>query len=220
MIALAWAVFERDWRCEWRTRAGLNTSLLFAVAAPIALSFGLARQQLAPETLAGLLWTIVLFAGLTGLGRAFVKEEESGTATLLRLHFPSDAVLWGKFFFNFSLLLLTQAAAVPIFLLMLHARIDAPILWVIALLFGDVGLAIASTLLGAVAAQGRARGALFAGISIPILLPLLVAATAATAGAMSAQASGDYWPAMHIVLGYDVALLAAAWMLFDFVWSA
>lgn len=220
MRELAWAVFQKEWRSEWRTRAGLNTSALFAVAAPIALSFNLARQTLAPETLAGLLWTVLLFAALIGLGRAFIKEEESGTALLLRLHFPADAVLWGKAFFNFSLLVTTQIAAIPIFIVLLHARIESPMLWIFALLLGDVGLAVASTLLGAMASQARARGALFASIAIPILLPLLVAASSATGAAMSTQLRPDYWPAIQIIIGYDVAIGAAAWMLFDFVWSA
>jgi len=216
----AWAVFEKDWRSEWRTRAGLNTALLFAVAAPIALSFNLARQKLSPEMIGGLLWTVLLFAALTGLGRTFIREEESGTATLLRLHFPSDAVLWGKILFNLTLLVLTQIAALPIFLVMLNARVEQPLLWLLALILGDVGLAVASTLLGAIAAQARARGALFAAIAIPILLPLLVAASTATAAAMSPQAGNDFWAAIQIMAGYDVALLAASWMLFDFVWKA
>ena len=220
MIRLAWAVFQKDWRSEWRTRAGLNTAILFAVAAPIAMSFNLARQSLSPEALAGLLWTILLFAALMGLGRAFIKEEESGTAVLLRLIFPSDAILWGKTFFNFSLLVLTQLAAIPIFIVLLNARIEEPLLWILALLLGDVGLATASTLLGAIASQARARGALFAGIAIPVLLPLLVAASAVTAAAMSPQSADSYWPAIQIIVGYDAAILAASWMLFDFVWSA
>lgn len=220
MIRLAWAVFQKDWRSEWRTRAGLNTAILFAVAAPIAMSFNLARQSLSPEALAGLLWTILLFAALMGLGRAFIKEEESGTAVLLRLIFPSDAILWGKTFFNFSLLVLTQLAAIPIFIVLLNARIEEPQLWILALLLGDVGLATASTLLGAIASQARARGALFAGIAIPVVLPLLVAASAATAAAMSPQSADSYWPAIQIIVGYDAAILAASWMLFDFVWSA
>lgn len=220
---LAFKVFEKDWRCEWRTRAGLSTSILFALAAPIALSFNLARQQLAPETLAGLLWTILLFAALIGLGRAFIKEEETGTGALLRLHYPADAVLWGKMLFNFCLLVLTQIAAIPVIVVMLNTHIARPELWLLALLLGDVGLAAASTLLGALAAQARAKGALFAAIAIPILLPLLVAAstaTAATLGGTSQTLSGsEFWPAMQIVIGYDIALITASWMLFEYVWS-
>lgn len=221
---LVLAVFMKDWRSEWRTRAGLNASVLFAVAAPIALSFSVALQNLAPETLAGLLWVVLLFAALVGLSRTFFVEEEGGTVTLLRLGYPAEAVLWGKALFNGTLLLLAQAAAVPVFVVLLNVRIDKPGLLLLALILGDVGLAVASTLLGALSAQARARGALFTAISIPILLPLLVAASAATAVTLGtgviAPARADFWGPLQIIAAYDVLIVAAAWMLFDFVWSS
>lgn len=211
------AVFLKDWRSEWRTRAALNASALFAVAAPIALSFSVARQKLAPETLAGCLWTVLLFAALVGLARAFVKEEESNTAWLLRMNCASEAVLWGKALFNLALLGLTQIAAVPIFVLLLGARIEKPALLLEVLLLGDVGLAGASTLLGAIASQARARGALFSAIAVPILLPLLVSASVVTASAFGANNGA---PSLGIITAYDVIIVAASWILFDFVWSA
>lgn len=221
---LVLAVFLKDWRSEWRTRAGLNASVLFAVAAPIALSFSVALQTLSPETHAGLLWVVLLFAALVGLSRTFFTEEEGGTITLLRLSYPSEAVLWGKALFNGTLLLLAQAAAVPVFMVLLNVRIDKPGLLLLALILGDIGLAVASTLLGALSAPARARGALFTAISIPILLPLLVAASSATAATLGAgtgaPARADFWPALQIVAAYDVLIIAAAWMLFDFVWSS
>ncbi len=221
MNSRAAAVFWKDWRSEWRTRAGLNAIALFSVAAPIALSFSVARQTLEAETLAGLLWTVLLFAALTGLPRAFAREEESGSAKLLRLTYPPDAVFWGKAGFNATLLFLTQLAAVPVFMVLLDASITQPALLVLALLLGDIGLAVASTLLGAMAAQAKARGALFAAIAIPILLPLLVAAASATAFCLQPiGAPTNYWPAIQIMAAYDVAMAAAAWLLFEFVWSA
>jgi heme exporter protein B len=90
------AVFLRDWRGEWRTRAALNASALFAIAAPIALSFNVATQTLSPETLAGCLWSVLLFAALVGLSRAFVKEEENGTGAQLRLNCPPEGVSVGQ----------------------------------------------------------------------------------------------------------------------------
>jgi heme exporter protein B len=216
----ALAVFTKDWRSEWRTRAALNSVVLFAVAAPVMLSFSVARQILSPEVLAGSLWTVLLFAALVGLSRVFVKEEESGTAALLRLNCPGEAVLWGKALFNLALLAVTQVAAVPIFVVLLGARIESPGLLLLTLLLGDIGLAVACTVLGAIASAARARGALFAAISVPVLLPLLVAASSATAVALGARGvQAAFWPALQIMTAYDVALLAASWMLFDFVWS-
>ncbi|HEX8236724.1 MAG TPA: heme exporter protein CcmB [Abditibacteriaceae bacterium] len=216
-FAAVHAVFQKDWRSEWRTRAALNAIVLFSVAAPIALSFNVARQVLAPEVLAGCLWSVLLFAALVGLPRVFVREEESGTAAQLRLACAPEAVLWGKAAFNLALLCMTQLAAVPIFILLLNARVTQPFVLLLILLLGDIGLAIAATVLGAMAAQARARGALFSAIAVPVLLPLLVASSAATAVALGAP--GEAWPALQIVAVYDVVMIAAAWMLFDFVWS-
>ena len=70
---------------------------------------------------------------------------------------------------------------------------------------------------GAIAAQTRSRGALFSAIAIPILLPLLVAASSATAIAFGKP--GDVMPSIVIVAAYDAAMLSAAWLLFDFVWA-
>ena len=217
----AWAVFEREWRGEWRTRAALNASVLFAVTAPIALSFGLATQRLSPEALAGCLWSVLLFAALVGLPRAFVREEEAGTAAQLRLHCAPEAVLWGKMAFNLALLFLTQLAAVPIFIVLLGAKIEQPLILLLVLIAGDIGLAASSTLLGAMAAQARARGALFAAIAVPVLLPLLLSLSSATAAVLGASGAGvSAWPGLQMVLAYDVVVIAANWVLWEFVWLA
>ena len=210
------AVLTKDLRSEWRSRAALNAIVLFSLSAPVALGFSLARQKLSPETLGGLLWTILFFAACIGLPRAFVKEEESGTAALLRLHFSSDAVLWGKFGGQLLLLLATQAATVPVFVLLLGAQISSPLLLLCILLGGDFGLALASTLLGAMAAQTRSRGALFPAIAAPILLPLLATLSVASAAAFGADV--EWLQPLQFVAVFDVALVAAAVMLFDFVW--
>ncbi len=213
----AWAVFVKDWRGEWRSRAALNAIGLFALATPIALSLGVAGQKLSPQVLAGLLWATLLFAALIGLSRVWVKEDESGTATLLRLHAPPESVLWGKTLWNASLLALTQLGAVPVFMVLLDARLEMPLLLLATLLLADLGLATASSLLGAMTMGASGRGTLFCAIAIPILLPLLVIASNATAIALGG--GGDWGPALQALAAYDVAMLAAAWMLFDFVWS-
>ena len=213
-----WAVFEKDCRAEWRSRAALNSIALFSIAAPIAASFSVARQNLEPELLGGLLWTVLLFAALVGMSRAFVKEEEAGTAAQLRLAFSSDAVFWGKALFNLVLLVATQCAAVPLFAILLGARLVNPSLLLVVLVCGDVGLAMASALLGAIASVARARGSLFAAISVPVLLPLLISASVASAGAFGAH--GDSGFALEMMALYDLIIGAAVWMLFDSVWSA
>lgn len=212
-----WAVWDKDFRSEWRSRAALNAVALFSVAAPVALGFALAKQTLPPEALGGLLWTTLFFAALLGLPRAFVKEEESGTAALLRLHFSSDAVLWGKVLGQIALLVATQLAAIPLFVLLLGARVESPALLLLAIVLGDVGLAVSSSVLGAMAAQARSKGALFSALAVPIMLPLLASLSVATGAAFGARI--DAAPALQVVAAFDLVLLAAAWMTFEWVWN-
>ncbi|RYG72663.1 hypothetical protein EON80_03905 [bacterium] len=212
-----WAVWEKDFRSEWRSRAALNAVSLFSVAAPVALGFSLFKQKVGPEVLGGLLWTTLFFAALLGLPRAFVKEEETGTAALLRLHFSSDAVLWGKVLGQLALLAVTQLGAIPIFVLLLGTKVTSPLLLLLCVILGDVGLAVSSSVLGAMAAQARSKGALFSAMAAPLMLPLLVSLSFATGFAFGAKV--DPWPGVQVVAAFDLVLLAAAWMTFDFVWS-
>ena len=154
---------------------------------------------------------------MVGLSRAFVKEEEQNTAALLRLHYSAQAVLWGKVLGQLVLLLSTQIAAVPLFLLLFNARVAEPGTLVATLIGGDVGLAVASCVVGAMAAQARARGALFPALAAPLLLPLL--ATLSVASGIAFGASGQAWPSLQVIFAFDVAMIAAAWLLFDFVWE-
>lgn len=208
---------RKDWQCEWRTRAALNAIGLFSLAAPVAMGFMLAQQRLPPEALGALLWVVLFFAAMVGLPRAFVKEEESGTAELLRLHFEPEAVLWGKTLVQLGLLGLTQLGAVPVFVLLLGARVPAPGLLALTVVLGDVGFALASSLLGAMAAQTRSRGTLFAAMAAPLMLPLLVCAAGASGVAFGAHASAA--AAIETMFAFDAALLGAAWMLWEFVWN-
>ena len=213
----AWAVAVKDFRSEWRSRAAFNAIALFSIVAPVALGYALSNLKLIPEVLGGLLWTTLFFAAMVGLGRAFIKEEESGTAALLRLHYSAQAVLWGKVVGQMVLLLSTQIAAVPLFLLLFNARVMQPLTLLPCLVLGDIGLAVSSCVVGAMAAQARSRGALFAALAAPLLLPLL--ATLSVASGIAFGAGGDAWPALKVLVAFDVTMVAAAWMLFDFVWE-
>ncbi len=212
-----WAVFEKDWRSEWRSRAALNAITLFSLAAPVALAYALANLKIEAAVLGGLLWTVLFFAAMLGLPRSFVKEEESGTAALLRLHFSSEAVLWGKALGQLALLISTQLAAVPLFVLLFGARVEKPAVLALGLVLGDVGLAVSSCVLGAMAAQAKSRGALFPALAAPLVLPLLASLSVAAGAAFGSGAPAGV--ALEIVALFDVALVAAAWMLFEFVWE-
>ncbi len=219
----SWAVFRKDVRSELRTRYALNALALFAVSTVVALSLGVGPLTNTPERPlihAALLWIAVLFAAFTGLARAFVQEEEARTAAALRLAAPPLAVYLGKLLFNLMLLLLLDLLVAALSVVLLHVEIGSPGLFAALLLAGSLGLVAATTLIAAIIARASVKGALFAVLSFPLLVPLLVVAIQGTALALEGRGWDRGAAPLQVLLAYTVALFTASLFLFGSVWEA
>ena len=223
--ARAWAgqavaVLVKDWRAELRTRHALHTLLLFAVTTLITVSMALGPagvdSSMRSSVLPAMLWVILLFAASAGLPRGFVHEEETHTATALRLAAAPSAVFCGKALYSASLLLAVEALLVPLYLAVMDLPLASPGLLLLALGAGGLGLAVGSTLLAAIVAQAQGRGALFPILAFPVLLPLLLLAVELTRGAVTGTV-GD--GVVANLLAYDGAIAVAGLMLFPLVWN-
>lgn len=214
------AVFAKDWRAELRSRHALHTLLLFAVTTLITVSVALgplgvsSSERLA--VLPALLWVILLFAAAAGLPRAFVHEEETHTATALRLAATPSAVFAGKVAYSASLLFAVELLLVPLYVAVMQLPIVSIANLLLSLAAGGLGLALASTLLAAIAAQAQGRAALFPILAFPVLLPLLLLSIELTRAAV-AGAAGEGVLA-NLVL-YDATMAVAGLMLFPLVWN-
>jgi heme exporter protein B len=211
-----WAILRKECRSEWRTRYGLGAALLFAVTTLTAVSFAVGRMPDRVDVLAALLWVVLLFAALASLAHAFVRETEGHTLTFLRLTASPLEIAAGKLLFNLLFLAVLELITVPLFLLLMGApppRWDAFLLLLAA---GSLTLAASATLLGAVIAQTRGRGALFAAVSFPLLLPVLAAAVSGTRAQWQGSFPAD---ALRLLFAYGLALIAAGTLLVDHLWE-
>jgi heme exporter protein B len=214
------AVFAKEWRCEFRTRYALNTLALFAFTTLVVVSFslgpmGVARSQ-GTAVLPVLLWIILLFSVAAGLPRVFVQEEETHTATALRLAATPSALFCGKLLYGLTLVLALEALVTPAYLIMTSLEVTSPWLLAGVLAAGGYGLATGSTLVAAMIAQARSKGTLFSVLSFPVLLPLLVLTVELTRGAAAGDPAGVSLP---VLLLYDASVTVAGLMLFPVVWN-
>jgi heme exporter protein B len=220
-----WAVFRKDWRSELRSRYALNALLLFATNSVVVQSLVLglllpSRNADLSLIQAALLWITVLFAAFTGLARAFVQEEETRTAAALRLAAPPLAVYLGKLLFNLLLLLLLDAVVTALFAVLLRVQIGTLGLFLALLLAGSVGLVAATTLIAAMIARAGARGALFAVLSFPLLVPLLVVAVQSTSRALDGVGWDEGLRPLVTLLSFATVQFVASLFLFPTVWES
>lgn len=225
LLQAAWAVFRKDVRSELRTRYALNALVLFAACAIVAVSIGVG--PLAPSRNAdlrliqsALLWIAILFAAFTGLSRSFVHEEETRTAAALRLAAPPLAVYLGKFLFNLALLVLLDVVTVLLAIALLRLRIGNPGLFAAMVAAGSLGLVSATTLIAAIIARAGVKGALFAVLAFPLLVPLLVVAIQGTDLALGGVQWAQGLAPLQVLLAYTIALCSASMLLFAIVWES
>jgi heme exporter protein B len=212
------AVTRKDIISEFRTRYAVNAIVMFALVTltVISMAIGIAVPSLPVR--AALFWVILFFAAMSGLAQVFIKEEEAGTALVLKLSSDGLVIFFGKLLFNLILLAILAVLIVPLFIVLLDTVPASWPVFAVGLILGIIGLAGATTIIAAIVSKATVKGALFAVLSFPILMPLLVAVIEITKIGFGGGNFADISSSLQLLLAYDVVMIAISVMLFDFVW--
>ncbi len=219
LVSKALAVYAKDMRLELRSRYALNAILMFAITTLAVVSFSLGQSGLSPKLLSALFWIVIFFSAMSGLAHVFIREEETGTALPLRLMADPDPVYIGKLTFNFSLLTTMTMVVTPLFFIFTDAPAEHIISFLPVLALGVIGLSGATTLVAAIISRASVKGALFAVLSFPILMPLLIALVAATEKVFGGSGLGEALAELQFLFAYAVVMITASLLLFKFVWQ-
>ncbi len=215
------ALLRKDLTAELRTFESIPAMTLFAVTTFVLFHFGLDRSSLEGDLAAGVLWVTLLFAAVLGQNRLFVAEEEQGGFDGFLLA-PVDrtALFVAKALALFAFLVVVEIVAVPAFgLLLLGPDLLDPLPGlVLVLLLADAGIAIVGTLVAGLAIRTRARDLIAPLLTLPLLVPVVLAASEATAPLL-AQAGAEGPPGrwLAILAIYDLTIGLVAYGVFDFL---
>jgi len=214
------AILEKDLRTELRTLQSLPAMALFAVTTFVIFRFGLDRTQLSGSLASGVLWATLLFAAILGINRLFVAERHEGGFDAIRLA-PIDrtALFAAKAAALIVYLAVLEAIVVPVFaIFFLDSAAAIPPLAAI-LLLADIGLAATGTLIASMAVNSRARDLLGPLVLLPLVVPLMIAATGASRHLLEAGGPGyERFGTWLAVLGlYDLIFLLVGYAVFDFL---
>ncbi len=212
------AILIKDITSEFRNRYAINTLIMFSLVTVTVISISIGQFNISDEMRAAFLWIIIFFSSVSGLGQSFIKEEETGTVLALRLYSNAIAVFASKFIFNTILLLFLELIFIPLFFILLSVECGNLMLLILVIFLGSIGLTGATTLIAAIISKASVKGALFAVLSFPILLPLLIAAIGGTetslTGGTTMEAIGD----LKLLISYPVIMLIASVYLFEYIW--
>jgi heme exporter protein B len=220
MNSKAYNLFLKDFRSELRTRYAINALAMFIIVAISVILFSVGNEKISPSLTGGLFWVVIFFTAMSGLSRAFVSEEERGTALTLQLIAAPSTVFSGKLIFNIILVFAMNTVIAILYSAMFDAFVIKNFaLFLTSFILGNIGLAVSSTIIAAIIAKAGAKGTLYPVLSFPILLPLILTSVQLTLFAFDGISFERAKFELAIVVSYDVIMLTASYMLFDFIWK-
>jgi len=220
MFSKAFAVFQKDFHSEIRTRYAINSLAMFIIVAISVILFAVGQEKISEGLTGGLFWVVIFFTAMSGLSRAFVSEEERGTSLTLQLTASPSTVYSGKLIFNVVLVFCMNTVIALLYAALFESFIIQNfLLFFLSFIFGNIGLAISSTIIAAIIAKAGAKGTLYPVLSFPILLPLILSSVQLTLFALDGTTVADAKFELAIVVSYDVVMLTVSYLLFDFIWK-
>ena len=213
------ALVKKDLVEEFRTRYAINALLMFALVSLVVVSFSVGANALGSQLHAALLWVVIFFTSMSGLGRSFVKEEEKNTALALRMAASSDVVFLGKLLFNAIIMVAVSSLVLVLYTVLMNPDIGDGLLLVATVLLGSLAMAGATTILAAVVAKAANQGTLLPVLSLPVLMPLLLIAIEASRMALDGATFAQALGLLSFLLSYGIVIVTVSLLLFDFVWS-
>ena len=192
-------VARKDLLLERRAKIGIGQVLPFAILVLLLFAVALDPDRgILKLATPGLFWVTVLFSAVLTLQRSFALEAEDGILEALRLSGMSPAGIYlGKVTaLTIELLLLEAVLVLGVAVLYDTKFLGIPLLFAIALL-ATLGIAGAGAVYGALAARLRSRETLLPLLLLPLLAPVLIAATRGCEVSLEREAmSGWPWAAL------------------------
>ena len=212
------AIVWKDLRAEIRSREMISSMLLFTFMTVLIFSLALELDKDArSNTVGGVLWVAIVFAGLLGLGRSLAAEKDRGSLDALLLS-PIDrsALFFGKMIGNLLFVLVIALVLLVLLTVLFNIMLVKPLI-VLVVVMGTLGFTTIGTLLSSMTVHARAREAMLPIVLMPVVLPVLISAVRASTAILNGLPRADWVPWIQLLAVADVIFLAAAYALFDFV---
>lgn len=219
-LSKAIRIAAKDIRSELRTKEVFGSMAAFSVLAVVI--FGLAfdlRVSQPKMVVPGILWVILLFAGVLGLNRSFGSEVEQHTlGALLLAPMDRSLIFLGKAMGSYILMILTQCLVLPMILVITDVNLFRP--WIlVGLLLGMLGYAIVGTLFAALTASLRSRETLLPIMMLPVMVPLFIAGVSLTAAELDGRTFEDFRHWLGMLVAYDLLFVIISFLIFDLIWE-
>lgn len=213
------AIVAKDIATELRTKEMISAMFVFSLLIIFIFNFAFDLRADNVQALApGVLWVAIAFAGMLGLSRSFILEQDRGVLDgLLLAPVDRSAIYFGKMIGNVLFISVVEIIILPFFIVLFNQSPGALPFLVGVVILGTIGFAGVGTLFSAMAVHTRAREVLLPIMLFPVVIPAMLAAVRLTAAILDNIPFEEVSQWLALLVAFDVIFIAASFMLFEYV---
>jgi len=201
---IAWRVAKKDLRIEWRGRVVINQVLPFAGLVMVAFAFALDNDAVLQRTAGGLVWLATMFSTFLVVQRSYAADVDDGALESLRAAgVDMQGVFLGKSLAVMVELFLLQIVLILVGFVLYDVQLSLAGwgLLFVTMVGATLGLGFVGVLYGGLIAGAGYRETLLPLLVLPVVAPVLLAATRATESAIGVASLEimDGWPWVGIL---------------------
>ncbi|WP_022852272.1 heme exporter protein CcmB [Limisalsivibrio acetivorans] len=213
-------IFRKDVIEELKSREVVNSMLIFSLLVVIVFSFVFEPGSSAKEeTVGGILWMSIVFAGILGLNKSMMTEVQGGNLNALMLA-PVDksAVFFGKVISNFTFIAIVEIITIPLFTVLYNVNLFGGGIWTfVTFLLGTYGFAVLGTIFSLISVNTRTREVMLPLLLLPILVPVILASVQSLNVFVMGRDTSEAFMWLKLVAIFDIIFTAVIFAVFDFI---
>ena len=213
---VVFTLLKKDLLLEFRQQYTFFGILLYIASTTFVIYLTMGQPE--DHVWNGLFWVTLLFICINTVARSFLQE---GKGRMLYFYTITSPVhfIFSKLIYNSLLMCLMSGLSLLLFILLLGNPLQHGLLFFSISCVGGISLSLVFSFLAAIASKAQQPSAIMAILGFPLIIPQLMLLMKIAIIAFSDVVQNGLPQLVLMLIGFDVMIIALAYILFPFLWK-
>ena len=211
-----YTLLKKDILIEFRQQYTFFGVLLYIASTTFVIYLSMGQPE--DKVWNGLFWVILLFICINAVARSFIQD---GRARMLYFYTIASPIqfIFSKLIYNSLLMILMSGLSLILFTILLGNPLEHGLLFFGIACLGGISLSLVFSFLAAIAAKASQPSAIMAILGFPLIIPQLMLLMKIANIAFSDIVQNGLAQMIGLLCGFDIMIIALAYILFPFLWK-
>lgn len=211
-----YTLLKKDILIEFRQQYTFFGVLLYIASTTFVIYLSMGQPE--DKVWNGLFWVILLFICINAVARSFIQDGRGRMLYFYTIASPIQFI-FSKLIYNSLLMILMSGLSLILFTILLGNPLEHGLMFFGIACLGGISLSLVFSFLAAIAAKASQPSAIMAILGFPLIIPQLMLLMKIANIAFSDIVQNGLAQMIGLLCGFDIMIIALAYILFPFLWK-